>query len=413
MKRVPKRRNIIVVLWLAGSAGRKQLTGILRYVNDGHPWSVHLVTEPREFTDSVVRRAIADGIDGFLVHTDAISADALAVSTIPTVLMDFPTPALRKRTQSIAVILDSDEEIGRIGAEYFLDLGIFASYAFIPDELNRGWSRLRERGFKETLGKRNRKCEIYGAQKGSLSDWLKKLPKPVAVMTAYDLLAQKTIETCKQANLAIPKQVAILGVDNDEIICDYSTPSLSSVRIDHEALGFEAARVLDRLMSRQKNTGLRKIFMSADKVIERESTAPTTPSVHLVQKALDYINDHAADGIAVSDVVRHLGVSRRLADRRFGAVTGSSLHRAIEDRRLALVKQKLKDSNLSIAKISRLCGYANVQRLKYVFKARTGMSMSEWRKNRFSISATSSETVQERRKPSPPAREARLPKAHR
>ena len=306
----------------------------------------------------------------------------LAASSIPTVLMDFPTPALRLRTRSIAVILDSDEAIGRTGAEHFLNLGNFASYAFIPDEFNRGWSRLRERGFKEVLGKRNQKCETYGAQKGALSDWLAKLPKPVAVMTAYDLLAQKTIEVCKQANLAVPMQVAVLGVDNDEIICDYSTPSLSSVRIDHEALGYEAARTLDRLMSRKSNTGMKKIFMPADRVVERESTAPTESSAHLVQKALDYISDHATDGITVDDVVRHLGVSRRLADRRFGAATGSSLHRAIEDCRLEQVKKRLRTTQLSIKKISHLCGYVNEQRLKYVFKQRVGCSMSDWRNKR-------------------------------
>lgn len=389
MKIGTKKRNVIVVLWLAGSAGRKQLTGILRYVNEGHPWSVRLITEPKDFTDEIVRKATEDKVDGFLVHTDAISADALAVSNVPTVLMDFPTPALRLRTRSIAVILDSDEAIGRTGAEYFLNLGNFASYAFVPDEFNRGWSRLRERGFKAALGKRNQECETYSEKKGPLSDWLAKLPKPVAVMTAYDLLAQKTIEACKQTNLDVPTQVAVLGVDNDEIICDYSTPSLSSVRIDHEALGYEAARTLDRLMSRKSNTGMKKIFMPADKVIERESTAPTTPFVHLVQKALAYIEKHACDGIGVPDVVRFLGVSRRLADRRFGEVTGSSLHCAIEDRRLEQVKKRLRTTKLSIKKISHLCGYANEQRLKYVFKAHVGCSMSEWRRQ-FSASTQAS-----------------------
>jgi len=196
---------------------------------------------------------------------------------------------------------------------------------------------------------------------------------------AYDIKAQETIAACKRANLNIPKQVSVLGVDNDELICDYTNPAISSVRIDHEALGFEAARTLENLMRHPESNRLKKIFMPVDKVVERESTAPVAPGVHLVQKALTYIEKHATDGIGVPDVVRHLGVSRRLIDRRFSDATGSSIRRIIEDRRLEQVKKRLRTTKLSISKISRLCGYANEQRLKYVFKQRFGCPMSEWR----------------------------------
>lgn len=369
----------MVVLWLAGSAGRKQLTGILQYVNAGHPWSIRLVTDPKDFTDDAIRQAEADGVNGFLVHANAQVGTALAASTIPTVLLDFPPPALRKRTKAIALILDGDEQIGRTAADYFLKLGNFASFAFVPDEQNRGWSRLRERGYKTALNEHDRPCRVYGRDKGALSDWLKTLTRPAAVFTAYDLRAQETIEACKAAKLSIPDQVAVLGVDNDELICDYTTPSISSVRIDHETLGAEAAKLLDRLMRTPSAVRPKPVFMPAGVVVERESTAPTPPAAHLVARALDYIRAHAAERISVSDVVRHLGISRRLADARFGAATGSSIRRAIEDRRLALVQERLKATSLSIDKVARLCGYVHPQRLKYVFKARFGMSMSDWR----------------------------------
>ena len=185
---------------------------------------------------------------------------------------------------------------------------------------------------------------------------------------------------CKKASLRIPSQVSILGVDNDELICDYTKPSISSVRIDHEALGFEAAHTLEKLIKRPHTTRLQKIFMPVDKIVERESTAPVAAGAYLVQKALAYISEHAVDGISVSDVVEHLGASRRMLDRRFGAVTGSSIRRAIEDRQLEQVKKRLRTTQLSIKKISHLCGYFNEQRLKYVFKQRVGCSMSDYRK---------------------------------
>lgn len=378
--RKPKKRTVIVALWLAGSAGRKQLTGILRYVNAGRPWTVRLITDPKDFTDDVLATAEREKVDGIIVHADARSANGLATSAIPTVLMDFPPPKLARRTRAISVILDSDEAIGEMAANYLLGLGSFASYAFVPDSANRGWSRLRERGFERTLRKQNLGCPVYNESKGPLHLWLKALSKPTAILAAYDLGAQETIAACKKANLSVPEQVCVLGVDNDELICDYTTPSISSVRIDHEALGFEAARTLETLMRHPETNRLKKIFMSVDKVVERESTVPVAPGTHLVQKALDYIKKHATDGIGVSDVVNHLGVSRRLIDRRFGAATGTTLHRAIEDCRLEQVKARLRSTKLSIKKISHLCGYANEQRLKYVFKTRVGCSMSEWRR---------------------------------
>jgi LacI family transcriptional regulator len=121
--------------------------------------------------------------------------------------------------------------------------------------------------------------------------------------------------------------------------------------------------------------------MPAGSVVERESTAPTVPATQLVQTATEYISAHLADDIGVDDVVRHLGdVSRRLVDRRFRELTGNSVRRTIENLRLEKVKSRLATTNMSIEKISRLCGYSNPQRLKYVFKSRFGKSMSEWRK---------------------------------
>ena len=375
-----KIRKVLVVLWLAGSAGRKQMTGILNYVKNGHPWSINLITDPAEFDEAAIKKAEDDGIDGIIGHIGPAAADALAKSRIPTVLIDFPPPSLITRKEAIAILLDPDEEIGRCGADYFLKLGNFASFGFIPDAANRGWSRLRERGFKQALEEKNIPCLVYNPSVGSIGDWLTTLPKPAAIMVAYDIKAKEALEECRKAHLDVPHQVSLLGVDNDEIVCDYSTPSLSSVKIDHEAFGREAAKILTTLMSARRKTGLKRIYMPVGSVIERESTAPTPPATHIVRRIREYIATHAAEKISVDDIVRHLGgISRRMVDRRFHEATGSSIRRAIEDTRLEMVKRRLLTSDLNINKISRLCGYPNVQRLKYVFKSRVGMSMREYR----------------------------------
>lgn len=372
----------MVVLWLAGSAGRKQLTGILNFVKNGHPWNIQLITEPHEFTVESVEAAHKNKIDGFIIHSGPHAAEALSGSSVPTVLIDFPPPSLVSRTANLAILLDSDEDIGGRGAEYFMKLGSFASYAFIPDSGNRGWSRLRERGYKKILRKTGFDCTTFNAKETGLGDFLKNRPKPAAVMAAYDYKAKEVLDTCRQLKLKVPQQVAVLGVDNDEIICEYSSPSLSSVKIDHEAFGYESAKILSRMMTGRASGKPTRRYMPADCVVERESTAPTAPAARIVQKATEYIKSHLGDDIGVEDVVKHLGgVSRRLADRRFRESTGSSIRRTIERLRLEYVKRKLRETDMTIEKISRLSGYSNTQRLKYVFKARFGLTMSEWRKN--------------------------------
>ena len=382
MTRRKQAKNVMVVLWLAGSAGRKQLTGILNFVKNGRPWSIQLITDPQAFTSEIIEKAEKDGIDGFIAHAGPEAAAALSRSTIPTVLIDFPPPALVTRRKNLAILLDSDEDIGKTGADFFLKLGNFASYGFIPDGENRGWSRLRERGFKTALRQAKKSCEVFNPAAATLKEFLLSLPKPAAVMTAYDFMAKEALETCAKLKLDVPSLVSILGVDNDEIICEYSTPSLSSVRINHEDFGYESAKILAGMMAAGRPCECRRRFLGAGAVIERESTSPISPATRLVQQARQYIQRHFADDIGVEDVVMHLGsASRRLVDRRFREITGNSIRRTIEDMRLENVKRLLQTTDMSIEKISRLSGYPNTQRLKYVFKTRFGLTMGEWRKH--------------------------------
>ena len=369
-----------MALWLAGSPGRKHLQGALRYVNAGHNWNVKILSGPSEFTADVIRAAEQDGTDGFLACVDARAADALAASTVPTVLMDFPPPALRRRSKALTMMFNDEEGIGAKGADYFLSLGSFATYAFVPDAEGRGWSRLRERGFKAALRKRGKDVRVFGRACGALADWLAALPKPAAVMSAWDFGAKEVLEACRRAKLKVPADVSVLGADNDELLCEYAQPTLTSIKIDHEQHGYESAAILDRMMNARKPSAVRKVFTPVGEVVERESTKPTAPAENLVRRALDFINANATAGISVADVVVHLGVSRRLADLRFSQATGTSIRRAIENRRLEEAKQRLANTTLSIDRVASLSGYANPQRLKYVFKSRMGLTMSNWRK---------------------------------
>jgi len=376
-----KAKNVLLALWLSGSPGRKHLQGALRFANVGARWNVRLLLRPEDLTPDMIRTAETDGFDGLMVCATADNAEALAACRLPTVLMDFPSPALLKRAAALTMMFNDEEAVGAKGADYLCTLGHFSSYAFVPDAQNRGWSRLRERGFKAALAKRGLSAVSYNAGKSPLVDWLKALPKPAAIMAAFDFGAKEVLEECRKARLKVPDDISVLGVDNDELLCDYTRPTLSSIKVDHEAHGYLSAQILDRMMRARKTPGVRKVFCPPGEVVERESTHAVPLSSHLVNRACAFIAQNATRRISVGDVVAHLGVSRRLADLRFAQATGTSIRRAIEDRRLDEAKRLLTTTSLDLTKIAHLSGYPNAPRLKYVFKSRTGQTMSAWRRN--------------------------------
>ena len=375
-----KEKSVIVSLWSAGSCGRKQLAGVLRYINAGHHWNVRIIMDPKDFTADVIKQAAAGGVDGFIAFAEEEAAKALATTTVPTVLLSGATPELAARKRNLVIFVNDNDVIGRKGAEHFLSLGTFASFVFVPDPHGRDWSAPREKSFCEKLAKAGHGCLVYRGDGDGLSAWLAKLPKPVAVMAPFDFLARDIIDACKKANLSIPAQVAVIGVDNDDLVCEISQPTITSIDIDQERIGYLAASALDKLMSGKSARPTKSVRMASGKVVERESTRPVTPGTHLARRVQAYIEGHFREIVSPDDIASHLGVSRRLAELRFSESTGKTIRSALEERRLEELKRYLARSSLPIAKISALCGFRNTLWTKYVFKRRFGMTMSEYRK---------------------------------
>ena len=213
----------------------------------------------------------------------------------------------------------------------------------------------------------------------SLSNWVKSLPKPAAVLAAFDERAVDVLDACSAANISVPGQVAVLGVDNDELLCDFSTPPLSSVLPDHVREGVRAAQELDRLLRARKPSATTTILCRDKRIIRRESTAPVAPVTHLVDEALRFIRRNATIALKVDDVVRHLGVSRRLADLRFHEAGERSIARAILRARLDEVARRLRESESPIGQIAAACSFGNVQHLANAFRRQYQTSMTDYR----------------------------------
>lgn len=374
-----KKTKVFIALKMSGIAGQEKLAGIFRYLKEKYeehiPWEIRIVRTHGELTQDVVTQAISDGMDGFIISIpdteDAVIP--LADMTTPTIIMDIHSSALAKRKTNIAFIRNSADEIGSEAAHFLLRQGIPRSYAFLHSTPMTDWSKARFKAFKRTLNDNGHWCDEI-----SDSAAIAKLKRPAAVLAANDDLAFDAIKTLSAKRIRIPKDIAILGVDNDTLICENAQPRLSSVQPDFGREGHLAAEILDQMMNGEE-TSSRTVLVGVTGIVQRESTAEQSHAGLLVQKALAYIDRHALEGIGVEDVVRHLKCSRRLADLRFRELQGNSIMQIIIEKRLDEVRHRLAGTKEKIDSIASACGFDNSNYLKNLFKKRFGMSMRDFR----------------------------------
>ena len=378
------RKKVFIALRMAGIAGQEKLSGIFRRLGENHDWDLTLVRTAAEFTPARMRAALREGYDGFILSIPDTEKTAalLATTDVPTVVMDIHSPVLERRTGNIVFIRNSSEEIGRAAANHLLAIGKFRSFAFVHNPSVLQWSVDRFKAFRETLRDNGVWCHELKSPEG-----LQKLERPVGVFAANDDRGFEVIEFCHAHRLRIPEDVAVLGINNDTLICENCHPKLSSIQPDFEREGHLAAETLSKMMSAPRQSNNRTIkqsnnqslFVGIRAVIRRESTAELSTSGKLVQKALAYIRKNALRGISVDDVAQHLKVSRRLADLRFRELQNTSIGEEIIRVRLAEVQRLLRSTKDPIDSISAQCGYGNANYLKNLFRKRFSMSMRDFR----------------------------------
>ncbi len=385
-------RNVIVLARLIYSSGRSILSGIFNHLSDGHPWRVRILQDDEEFTESVVAQAEESGVDGMILTLPGQpgALERVVATSIPTVFMNLDGEAIRRRANAAFISVDN-AAIGRECARHLLSCGRFASFAFVYGRsATVDWSQERAKAFRKAIASSGRPLFEYlsrepvgdDADVRDLTDFLVSLPKPAGVMATFDVRATHVLNVCAAAGLDVPRQIAVIGVDNDESLCNFSSPPLSSVLPDFEGGGRMAAEELETLMAKPRARAARVLRIPVKKVVVRESTAPLPPATTLVESAVDYIRTHAAEGVTPSDVVRHLGVSRRLAELRFGELRGETIRAAIEKERLSRVKRLLRSTSRPIGAIAQETGFNSVARLSHLFRQRTGLSPLQWRKQR-------------------------------
>jgi len=198
-------------------------------------------------------------------------------------------------------------------------------------------------------------------------------------MAARDGRARQVLETCQAAGLDVPGDIALLGVDNEEILCENSSPTLSSIQPDSEEAGYRAADLLERLM-RGNLRKPQKLFYGVRRIVARESSRSAQASDRRLLRGLEFIRLNAGERVGVEDVARHMAVSRRMAELLFRRHLGHSILDSVQQTRLARLKAFLSESSLPVGPISAQCGYQTEMHAKRVFKQMTGMTMTQFRR---------------------------------
>jgi LacI family transcriptional regulator len=280
--------------------------------------------------------------------------------------------------------------IARLAAEHLLDRGFqrFAFCGYPPTPIN-GWSeeravafeaRVRDAGYScEVFVGRHRTARSWAPMQRTICRWLASLKKPVGLMAATDKRARHVMEACKTIGLRVPEEVAILGVDNDEMLCHLVSPALTSVKQGTRQLGYRAAAVLDAMMNGVKPRQL-KFVVPPEGVVCRGSTDVLAIEDSEVADAVRFIRDHACLGVKVRDVADMASVSRSTLESRFESLLGRSIHGEIRRVQIERAKELLAAGNVPIKQVAMMSGFKSVQYLTHLLRETTGETPAEYRR---------------------------------
>lgn len=384
-----KIKRVLLAFRLNYSSNRQFLAGVARYLRHAPSWRVTVAENFYDFDAATLAKAARDGYDGILTVPphDPEAARLLSAQAAPLALLGATGDELPARRR-VAFIGSDERGLGARAAEHFLSLGTFRAFAFVLSSPATVWAQQRFEGFRDALAAHG--CEpvlidsphVAGSPDdlSYLKDALAAMPKPVAVMAAYDQRGAQVLQACDGSDLTVPKHVQVIGVDDDPVFCDFSRPTLTSLSTGQVRKGEVAAMALDRLMDDRACAERKVIKLTGAEIVERESTAPIAPAAHLIERAMDFVEREATRGVRARDVVAHLGVSQALVNKRFREYGCRTLSDVLARARLKAVRVKLRTTKMKIGAITAACGFPNADYAKRLFRKTYGLTMRDYRR---------------------------------
>ena len=376
-------RNVAVIVETSNSYARNILRGVHEYARTHRGWTLYLTEHGRhEIDESFAGNWKFDGVIA-RIETDHM-ARIITAMDVPTVDV-----SAARLIEGIPWVETDDHAITRLALDHLHDCGL-KNFAFFGDPFYN-WSIWRQQMFERILGRpdiiRSRIFNLptrteprvrWWTQRDAIRDWLKSQPKPVGIFACYDACGQQLLEICRYYDLKVPEDIAVIGVDNDELLCELATPSMSSVIPNSFGTGAYAAEILDRMMQGEKLAG-RKHSIEPLGVRKRVSTDVLTVSDRHVAQAVAFIRKNAHKNIGVEDVLHIVPLSRRVLEARFRRALNRTPHQEILRVRTNAVRELLLETDMSLSEISEALGIKHPEYLSVFFKKETGMTPREYR----------------------------------
>ena len=325
------------------------------------------------------------------IATPQLARKILATG-LPTIAMDMPESAnfsdAEGTYRSFSKLVTNSQQAARMAAEHLLAEG-FEAFAFVGIP-GRAWSDRRENGFCAEIAEAGRTAQVFQSSLGMhnrhwakeqklLADWLRSLPKPIGLMACNDDRGREVLAACQAGHVRVPDEIAVIGVDNDSLLCDLSFPPLTSVALNAERGGFEAAELLHKMMA-GKEQAPQRIVVEPLYVVSRHSTNILALEDTEVAAAMRFIRDRVDQPIRIQDVADAIGLSRRMLEIRFRKAMGHSLNDEMQRTRLEKAKRLLTETDWSIAKIAASTGYSSGSYLNVLFQRFLGVTPTEYRR---------------------------------
>lgn len=378
-----KRRPLVgIAVDAAMNFGRAVMRGVMRYANVRRRWLLHEELRANS-----------------LALENWPECDGAVVGGASAAVMEF----IRQRSRFVVscsgatdprempVVCADSYAVGRLAAEHLLECRLehFGYYGWHDQRV----SMEREEGFRMALAQRGFSVSVSPVSwpqmyewtsrkhREPLIEWLKSLPKPVGIFAVDDAAAHDLAAACLEAGIPVPDRVAIIGVNNDDLLCESAWPPLSSVQVDFSRVGYLAARQLDRLLEGETlDPSERMIRVPPLGVVRRMSTDVLAVEDPNLAAAVSFIREHACDPCTVQDVLRHVPVGRRWLERQFVRQLGRTPHDEIIRVRMEMARRLLLESDESLKEIAQRCGFSAVQNFTRAFHQVMGITPAAYRR---------------------------------
>ena len=374
MKTKNRAVEVLVAMERSLISRMRKLCGMYRAATERGNILLRIMNDGRELTRMYVDEAVKNGVGAFVVGALGVE-DAIAHIcdlALPLVTISLPVP----HRKNLCAVHTDNKAIAKEAVRILSGNRRFASYAYYPANGNPEWSDVRGRNFLNIVARQS-KCSAVTLSRDTLIEKIRSLPRPMGLFAANDSYAVELMDACRKAGLSIPSDASVVGVDNEEFLCENATPALTSICPDFEDEGHTAIAMVSAMLAGK--TVPPTVACELKPTVIRKSAMGERYAESLVNRAMSIINDKATSGLTVADVCASLKISRRLLDMRFKEIRGLSPKEAITARRLEALCKLLRSSSDPISVVCRKCGFGSDNHPKKLFRQRYGTTMRAWR----------------------------------